>query len=88
MVGAAALAWPFIASMKPDAETIAAGAPIDVDLSPIGVGQIVNVFWRGKLIFVRRLSDKEITDMKAVPLTDLSDPAPFYGRVKQGHDQW
>jgi hypothetical protein len=36
---------PFVASMAPDAETIAAGAPIDVDLTPIADGQIVNVFW-------------------------------------------
>lgn len=27
VVGAGALAWPFVASMAPDAETIAAGAP-------------------------------------------------------------
>jgi ubiquinol-cytochrome c reductase iron-sulfur subunit len=87
-VGAAATVWPLISSMAPDAETIAAGAPIDVDLTPIQDGQIINVFWRGKLIFVRKLTAKEVTDMQAVPLTVMIDPAPFPTRVKNGHDQW
>ena len=34
-VGAAATVWPLVAQMNPDASTIAAGAPIDVDLGPI-----------------------------------------------------
>lgn len=87
-VGTAAIAWPFVSSMAPDAATVAAGAPLDVDLTPIAEGQIINVFWRGKLIFVRRLTEKEVADMKAVPLSDLIDPAPFDARVKEGHDQW
>jgi ubiquinol-cytochrome c reductase iron-sulfur subunit len=87
-VGAAAAAWPLVSSMAPDAETIAAGAPIDVDLTPIQDGQIINVFWRGKLIFVRKLTGKEVTDMQAVPLSSMIDPAPFPSRVKNGHDQW
>src|SRR5262245_63672820 len=33
-VGAAAAAWPLIAQMNPDASTIAAGAPVEVDLRP------------------------------------------------------
>ncbi|MGU3541268.1 ubiquinol-cytochrome c reductase iron-sulfur subunit N-terminal domain-containing protein, partial [Methylobacterium sp. A54F] len=49
-VGAGAVAWPFDASMAPDAAVNAAGAPIEVDLAPIQDGQIINVFWRGKLI--------------------------------------
>ena len=87
-VGAGAVAWPFVASMAPDAATVAAGAPLEVDLSPIQDGQIVNVFWRGKLIFVRKLTEKEVTDMKAVPLSEMIDPASFDSRVKKGHDQW
>ena len=87
-VGAGAVAWPLVSSMAPDAETIAAGAPIEVDLTPIQDGQIVNVFWRGKLIFVRKLTGKEIADMSAIPLSALADPAAFGTRVKKGHDQW
>ena len=38
-VGGVATLWPFISQMNPDASTIAAGAPIEVDLSPIAEGQ-------------------------------------------------
>src|SRR5882762_10139713 len=34
-VGAAGAVWPLVAQMNPDASTIAAGAPIEVDLGPI-----------------------------------------------------
>ena len=87
-VGAGATVWPLVSSMAPDADTIAAGAPIEVDLTPIQDGQIVNVFWRGKLIFVRKLTEKEVGDMKAVPPSAMIDPAAFTTRVKNDHDQW
>ncbi|MFC5553965.1 ubiquinol-cytochrome c reductase iron-sulfur subunit [Methylobacterium iners] len=87
-VGTAALAWPFVASMAPDAETVAAGAPLEVDLTPIQEGQIITVFWRGKLIFVRNRTDKEVKDSEAVQLSDLIDPAPDSARVKEGHAKW
>lgn len=87
-VGTAAAAWPFVASMAPDAETVAAGAPLDVDLTPIQEGQIITVFWRGKLIFVRNRSDKEIKESAEVKVADLIDPAPDSARVKEGHAKW
>ena len=40
-VGAVAAIAPLIGQLSPDAETIAAGAPIDVDLTPIADGQII-----------------------------------------------
>src|SRR3977135_3637388 len=42
VVGGAAALWPLIAQMNPDASTIAAGAPIEVDLTPIAEGQDTN----------------------------------------------
>jgi ubiquinol-cytochrome c reductase iron-sulfur subunit len=71
-VGAAAVAWPLISQMNPDASTIAAGAPIEVDLAPIAEGQAIKVFWRGKPIYINHRTKKE---------TDQA-------RVKEGHDQW
>lgn len=84
-VGAAAAAWPFVSSLAPDAETIAAGAPVDVDLGPIAAGQIVKVFWRGKLIFVRHRTEAEIKAAQDVNVASLPDPQPDAARVKQGH---
>jgi ubiquinol-cytochrome c reductase iron-sulfur subunit len=87
-VGAAAVAWPLITQMNPDAATIAAGAPIEVDLSPITEGQIIKVFWRGKPIFVRNRTKKEIDEARQVDWHTLPDPQPDERRVKQGKDQW
>ncbi|MGO4707267.1 ubiquinol-cytochrome c reductase iron-sulfur subunit [Microvirga sp. 2MCAF38] len=87
-VGGATLVWPFIQSMTPDAATIAAGAPVDVDLSPIAEGQIVKVFWRGKLIFVRHRTPEEIKAAEDVNVATLRDPQTDAARVKPGHNQW
>lgn len=87
-VGGAAALVPLISQMNPDASTIAAGAPIEVDLSPITEGQVVKVFWRGKPIFVQHRSKKEIDEARKVDLASLPDPQTDAARVKEGHDQW
>src|SRR6266545_424622 len=87
-VGAVAAMVPFIAQMNPDASTIAAGAPIDVDLAPIAEGQVIKVFWRGKPIFISHRTKKEIDDARRDDGASLPDPQPDAQRIKQGHDQW
>lgn len=87
-VGAAATLVPLIAQMNPDASTIAAGAPIEVDLSPIAEGQGIKVFWRGKPIYINHRTKKEIDEAKAVNVSQLRDPATDAERTKPGHDQW
>jgi ubiquinol-cytochrome c reductase, iron-sulfur subunit len=87
-VGVAAVAWPFIAQMNPDAATVAAGAPVEVDLAPIAEGQIVKLFWRGKLIFVRHRTAEEIKEAEDVNVASLPDPEADSARVKEGHAQW
>jgi ubiquinol-cytochrome c reductase iron-sulfur subunit len=54
--------WPFISQMNPDASTIAAGAPIEVDLTPIADGQDIKVFWRGKPIYIMHRTKKQIEE--------------------------
>jgi ubiquinol-cytochrome c reductase iron-sulfur subunit len=87
-IGAAAAAWPLIAQMNPDASTIAAGAPIEVDLGPVSEGQVIKVFWRGKPIFINHRTKKQIEEAQNVNVASLPDPQPDSARVKQGHDQW
>jgi ubiquinol-cytochrome c reductase iron-sulfur subunit len=87
-VGAAAAAWPLISQMNPDASTIAAGAPIEVDLAPITEGQTIKVVWRGNPIYIAHRTAKEIEEARAVNVASLPDPQPDQARVKQGHDQW
>ena len=72
-VGAGALAWPFINQMNPDASALAL-ASIEVDVSPIAEGQSIKVMWRGKPLFIRNRTAKEIDEANAVPVSDLPDP--------------
>jgi ubiquinol-cytochrome c reductase iron-sulfur subunit len=87
-VGGAATLWPFISQMNPDASTIAAGAPIEVDLAPIAEGQDIKVFWRGKPIYISHRTKKQIDEVRQVPVSSLPDPQPDQARIKEGHDQW
>jgi ubiquinol-cytochrome c reductase iron-sulfur subunit len=86
--GAAATLVPLVAQMNPDASTIAAGAPIEVDLAPIAEGQVIKVFWRGKPIFINHRTKKQIEEAQNVNLASLPDPQPDSARVKEGHPQW
>jgi ubiquinol-cytochrome c reductase iron-sulfur subunit len=87
-VGAVATLWPLVSQMNPDASTIAAGAPIEVDLKPIATGQDIKVFWRGKPIYIMNRTKKQVEEARAVPIDTLKDPATDQSRVKEGHDQW
>jgi ubiquinol-cytochrome c reductase iron-sulfur subunit len=88
-VGAAAAVVPLVAQMNPDASTVAAGGPIEVNLAPIQEGQIIKVFWRGKPIFISHLAKKDLDEALAVPLSDLKDQDPAdQERVKPMHQQW
>ncbi|MBK5961000.1 ubiquinol-cytochrome c reductase iron-sulfur subunit [Rhodoplanes elegans] len=79
---------PLIAQMNPDASTIAAGAPIEVDLAPISEGQVIKVTWRGKPIFISHRTKQEVTQAQAVPMSQLKDPQTDQDRTKPGHEQW
>src|SRR5260221_4590431 len=66
-VGGLATLWPFVSQMNPDASTIAAGAPIEVDLAPIAEGQDIKVFWRGKPAFISNPPPNQIDQYSPVP---------------------
>jgi ubiquinol-cytochrome c reductase iron-sulfur subunit len=87
-VGAAAVAVPLISQMNPDASTIAAGAPVEVDIGAVPEGQVIKVFWRGKPIFIAHRTKKEIEEAEKVNLASLPDPQPDSARVKPGKAQW
>jgi ubiquinol-cytochrome c reductase iron-sulfur subunit len=87
-VGGAAVVWPLVSQMNPDASTIAAGAPIEVDLSPIAEGQDIKVFWRGKPIYIMNRTKKQIEEARSVNVSSLPDPQTDQSRVKEGHDNW
>src|SRR5687768_5777631 len=65
--------WPLLDQMNPDASTLSL-ATTEVDLAPVEKGQAITVMWRGKPIFIRHRTDKEVKEAKAVTLDDLIDP--------------
>jgi ubiquinol-cytochrome c reductase iron-sulfur subunit len=81
-VGVAAVAWPLIDQMNPDASTLAL-ASIEVDIGAIAEGQIVTVKWRGKPVFIRHRTPKEIEEAVDTPLSELRDPQTDAERVKK-----
>lgn len=72
-VGAAYVATPFILSMTPSARAKAAGAPVDVDVSKLELGQLMTVEWRGKPVWVLRRNESMLDDMK-IRESELRDP--------------
>jgi ubiquinol-cytochrome c reductase iron-sulfur subunit len=72
-VGAAAALWPLLDQMNPDASTLSQ-ATTEVDIAPIEPGQAITVMWRGKPIFIRHRTEKEIAEAQQVPLDKLIDP--------------
>jgi ubiquinol-cytochrome c reductase iron-sulfur subunit len=88
-VGTCAIAWPFIDSMEPAADTLAAGEPIDVDVSKGAPGQQIVVVWRGKPIFiVHRTPEarKTLQDPKLIHV--LSDPNSRVDQQPEYAENW
>jgi len=81
------LAWPFIDQMNPAADTLAL-AQIEFDLTKVQEGQQVVVKWRGKPLFVRYRTPKEIAEAVHDDHADLRDPATDESRHKPGKPQW
>ncbi len=51
-VGVVYAATPFVLSMTPSARARAAGAPVDVDISKVELGQMLTIPWRGKPVYI------------------------------------
>lgn len=86
-VGAAAVVWPLINQLNPDASTLAL-ATIEFSLEGIEEGQSVTILWRGLPVFVRNRTANEIELARAVPLSELRDPETDEQRTKEGHQNW
>jgi len=82
VAGVAAALWPFIDSMNPAAD-VRALSSVEVDLSPVQLGQRITVKWRGKPVFIDRRTEKEIAEAREGDTADLRDPATDASRVKK-----
>lgn len=72
-VGAACAVVPFVSSLKPNQQTLAANQPIDIDLSDLKPGQQITVHWQGKPIWILRRTQTMLTQL-AQHNPELRDP--------------
>ncbi len=72
-IGAVAVAIPFISSMSPSAKAEAAGAPVEVDISKLDIGQLLTIEWRGKPVWIFRRSQESLSTLATLE-DQLRDP--------------
>ena len=72
-VGSGYLAVPFLAQMQPSVKALAAGAPVEVDISKMEVGQLIRVAWRGKPVWVLNRTPEVLERLKTLD-AELRDP--------------
>ncbi len=75
--------------MDPDQATIAAGAPLDVDISKVELGQQIKVFWRSKPVFIVHRTDGNLKSLQEPELIErLSDPKSEARQQPPYADNW
>jgi len=70
-VAAGAAVWPMVNQMNPSAD-VQALSSIRVDISGVEVGTQLTVKWLGKPVFIRRRTEAEIADARAVTMDQLT----------------
>ncbi len=72
-VGAGYLAVPFLSQMQPSVKAMAAGAPVEVDISKMEEGQLLRIAWRGKPVWILNRTPEVLNTLKALD-SQLRDP--------------
>ena len=72
-VGAGFVAVPFLGSWMPSKKALAAGAPVEADISKLEMGQAIKVEWRGKSVIIVRRSEQVLNTLAEVE-EKLLDP--------------
>lgn len=71
-VTAGAAIWPLVNQMNPSAD-VKALSSIRVDVADLAPGTQLTVKWLGKPVFIRRRTEDEIKEARAVDLSELID---------------
>jgi len=86
-VGGATVLFPLISQMAPSKDVLAQSST-EVDISAIQPGQAIKTVWRKQPVFVRNLTEQEISQANAVDISSLRDPATLAERTKEGKQNW
>lgn len=68
-----ATAGAFVSSFQPSERAKAAGAPVEVDIAGLAVGEMKTVEWRGKPVWILKRSPEMIASLKKVD-GEVADP--------------
>ena len=85
-VGTAVAIWPFVSTMNPSARALAAGAPVEVDVSKLEPGQKIQVEWRRKPVWIVRRSLEMVSSLKETesrvrdPLSAVATMQPAFAQ--------
>ena len=72
-VGGVATAIPFVSTFEPSERAKAAGAPVEVDIGGLQVGEKLTVEWRGKPVWILKRSPAQIAELPKLD-PQLADP--------------
>jgi ubiquinol-cytochrome c reductase iron-sulfur subunit len=88
-IGVAATLIPLVDQMNPDAATLAAGGPVDLDLSKLEPGQQVVVRWRERPVFVVNRTAQMLQNLQNPRLlAELADPQSSERQQPPYADNW
>ena len=73
--------WPLVNQMNPSKD-VEALSKVEVDLTNLDEGRSTTVMWRGKPLFIKHRTKKEIKEANEVNIDDLPDPQTDKDRVK------
>ncbi len=73
--------WPLVNQMNPSKD-VEALSKVEVDLTNLDEGRSTTVMWRGKPLFIKHRTKKEIKEANEVNIDDLPDPQTDKERVK------
>ena len=72
-IGTGVALVPFVSTMSPSARALAAGAPVEVDVSKLEPGQKIQVEWRRKPVWIVRRSEEMVESLNETQ-SRLRDP--------------
>ena len=85
-IGGLLSTWPFVSSMSPSAAALAAGAPIEVDVSKMEPGQMIADTYRRKPVWIIRRTPEMIKSLSQVtgklrdPNSDVETQQPDFAK--------
>ncbi|EEB82968.1 ubiquinol-cytochrome c reductase iron-sulfur subunit [Roseobacter sp. GAI101] len=82
-VAVGAAVWPLVNQMNPSAD-VKALSSIRVDVSAVEPGTQLTVKWLGKPVFIRRRTEAEIEEARAVDVSALPDPEAENANIAAG----